>query len=52
VLGSCEHGSDHSGSVKDGEFLDHTSECQLITKIQHYGDMAQDSLPKSREVTW
>jgi hypothetical protein len=27
---SCEHGDEHSGYIKGGEFLDYLSDCQLF----------------------
>jgi hypothetical protein len=35
---SCEHGNEHSGSVKGEEFLYYLSDCQLFYK---------DSTPRS-----
>jgi len=32
MAGSCEHGNEPSGSVKDVEFLDQLSDCQLLKK--------------------
>jgi hypothetical protein len=31
VVDSYEHGSEPSGSVKGGEFLDQLSDCQLLS---------------------
>jgi hypothetical protein len=30
VAGSCGYGNESSGSVKDGEFLGHLSDCHLL----------------------
>jgi hypothetical protein len=30
VAGSCEHGNERSGSIKDGKFIDHLNDYQLI----------------------
>jgi hypothetical protein len=30
VVGSCEHGSEHLNSMKDGEFLDRVSDCRIF----------------------
>jgi hypothetical protein len=32
VAGSCEHGKEPLGSIKDGEFFDSLSNCQLLKK--------------------
>jgi hypothetical protein len=32
VAGSYEHGTESSGSIKGGEFLDQPSDCQLLKK--------------------
>jgi hypothetical protein len=42
VADSCEHGNDPSGSIKGREFLDQTSDYQLLNK---------DSAPRSELVT-
>jgi len=31
-IGSCEHGDEHSGSIKGGKFLDYLSDYQLLTE--------------------
>jgi hypothetical protein len=33
VAGCCEHGDEHSGSIKDGEFFHWLSDCQLLKKV-------------------
>jgi len=30
VVGSCQHGNEPSGCIKDGEFLDQLSDYQLL----------------------
>jgi len=30
VAGSCEHGNEHSGSIKGGEFLEQLSDYHLL----------------------
>jgi hypothetical protein len=37
VADSCKHGSESSGSWKDGEFLDYVSECYLLKKALLHG---------------
>jgi hypothetical protein len=32
VAGSCEHGNETSDSEKSGEFLYHSSDCQLLKR--------------------
>jgi hypothetical protein len=32
VAGCCEHGNEPSGSIRDEEFLDWLSKCQLLKK--------------------
>lgn len=34
MTGSCEHDNGSSGSMKDGEFLDNVSYCQLLKRIR------------------
>jgi len=29
--GCCEHGNEALGSIKGGKFLDHLSDCQLLS---------------------
>jgi hypothetical protein len=33
VAGSCEHGNEHSGSIKGREFLDELTDCWLLKKV-------------------
>jgi len=33
VAGSCEHGSEASGSMKGGEFLGQVRDCQLLKNM-------------------
>jgi hypothetical protein len=30
MAGSCDHGNERSGSIKDGEFFDHVSDFQRL----------------------
>jgi hypothetical protein len=30
VAGRCEHGNEHSETIKDGELLDYLSDCWLL----------------------
>jgi hypothetical protein len=32
VVSCCEHGNEPSGSIKDGQFIDQRSNCQLLNK--------------------
>jgi hypothetical protein len=34
VAGSCEHGNDHSDSIKDGEFIDHLNDHHLLRSLE------------------
>jgi hypothetical protein len=33
---SCEHGNEPAGSIKNYEFLDYLSYCQLLKKTLHH----------------
>jgi hypothetical protein len=33
VTGSCEHGNELSGSIKDGQFLDELSDFHLLKNV-------------------
>jgi len=35
-VGSCEHGNEPSGSIKDGEFFDQLSDYQLLKDSATY----------------
>jgi hypothetical protein len=32
VTSSCEHGNEHSGSIKDGKFIDYLSDHKFLNK--------------------